>query len=77
MTKIFTEDDLIRFIYDDLNPNEKLEIHAALIVDPDLRYELEKLKQILGGLDAIQMSPSQKSVDNILKFSKGFQSKSA
>ena len=70
MTKTFTENDLIRFLYDELTKNEKQALEQALLTDNDLQNQLENLRAVVGDLNKVQYSPSKRSVNKILEFSK-------
>lgn len=76
MTKTFTENDLIRFLYDELTQNEKQALEQALLTDNDLQNQLENLRAVVGDLNKVQYSPSKRSVNKILEFSKGYHKQS-
>ena len=76
MTKTFTENDLLRFLYDELTKNEKQALEQALLTDNDLQNQLENLRAVVGDLNKGQYSPSKRSVDKILEFSKGYHKQS-
>ncbi|MEQ8470324.1 MAG: hypothetical protein RIC35_04025 [Marinoscillum sp.] len=76
MTKTFTENDLVRFLYDELNKIEKEALESALLTDLDLQSELENLRSVMKDLDKVSYSPSQRSVNKILEFSKGYHKQS-
>lgn len=77
MTKTFTENDLVKFLYGELTQQESTELKQALISKPELQNELTKLKEVMTGLDKVRHQPSQRSVDKILAFSKGYEVHSA
>lgn len=72
MTKTFTENDLIRFLYDELNADDALELKQALMTNTDLQNKLNDLRLVVKELDTLQLSPSKTTLDNILGFSKGY-----
>ncbi len=76
MTKTFTENDLVRFLYDELSKNEKLALEQALLTDTDLQTQLDKLRAVMSDLNNVQFSPSKRSVNKILDFSKGYHKQS-
>lgn len=76
MITTFTENDLVRFLYGELNENEKNELEQALITDNDLQSKLNDLQLVKSDLDQVQFSPSQRSIDKILEFSKGYHTES-
>ncbi|MFH6983856.1 hypothetical protein [Marinoscillum sp. 108] len=76
MIKTFTENDLVRFLYDELNENEREVLEKALLTDSHLRSELDKLQAVKKDLGKVSFSPSKSSVDKILNFSKGYHKQS-
>jgi len=76
MIKTFTENDLVRFLYDELSVNEKAALEQALVTDEDLRTELEELKAVQKDLGKVSFSPSKSAVNKILEFSRGYHKQS-
>ena len=70
MIKTFTQNDLIRFIYNETSPGENKEIRKALLVDQALQEKYKELKACIRELDIIEEVPSQKVLHNILEYSK-------
>ncbi|MBV6645620.1 MAG: hypothetical protein KI790_09235 [Cyclobacteriaceae bacterium] len=77
MIKSFTENDLVRFIYDDLTENEKYEINNALITDGQQASRANELSQIKEQLEDLVIPAPQGVVDKILAFSKNYNVESA
>lgn len=72
MTKRFTPEDLIQFLYQECSPTEAIEIKAALKVDEVLAKTYLELKEGYNILDGAETyTPSQSSINIILKHSKG------
>lgn len=73
MTKTFTQNDVIRYVYGEIkSEQEQNEIENALILDNDLAeffYEASSLKENVSGAS---MEPSNKAIENILNYSKTF-----
>ena len=72
MTKTFTHDDVVRYIYNDITSDEKTAIENALICDSellDLFYELGAVKK---ELEKALKIPSNQVIKNILDYSKSF-----
>jgi hypothetical protein len=72
MTKTFTQDDVVRYLYNEIPKNEKARFEEALICDSallDLYHELSATKQ---QLEEIIESPSNRVIKNILDYSKSF-----
>ncbi|RED98948.1 anti-sigma factor [Marinoscillum furvescens] len=76
MTKTFTKNDLVRFLYDELTNDEKRALAQALLTDNELQNELDLLRSTMTELSKVSYKPSQRSVDKILEFSKGYHKQS-
>ena len=74
MTKTFTEDDLVRFLYDEVNEDERLEMKESLCADMELRTKLEELEETKNMLDAFAIKAPKDVVSRILYASKNLQS---
>ena len=74
MTKTFTEDDLVRFLYDEVNEDERLAIKASLSADMDLQATLDEMNEAKSLLDGFQMKAPKDVVSRILYASKNLQS---
>ncbi len=70
MTKTFTQDELIRYIYHETSDQENKEIENALICDDVILEMYKKLKNTIKQLDKIEKSPSDQIIDKILDYSK-------
>ena len=70
MTKTFTEDELIRYIYHETSDHENKEIENSLICDDVILELYKKLKSTIQQLDKIEESPSGQTIDKILDYSK-------
>ena len=74
MTKTFTEDDLVRFLYDEVNEDERVDIKASIQADFRLLDKVNELKRLMGLLDDFQMKAPDDVVSRILYASKNLQS---
>lgn len=74
MTKTFTKDDLIRFLYDEVNEDKRLEMTELLCADMELRSRLDELQEAKSTLDAFTMKAPDAVVSRILYASKNLQS---
>ncbi|MFL5731358.1 MAG: hypothetical protein ACJ75J_17855 [Cytophagaceae bacterium] len=70
MTKTFTRNDVIRYVYNELTKTEKKEIEQAMLVDPDLAEEFYELSTAKSSLNRIVKQPSDRVIDKILHYSK-------
>ncbi len=72
MIKTFTQDDLVRYIYQETTPEESIEIETALIFDETLSETYNELCNTVESLKAVNLSPSHNIVDKILSYSKSY-----
>jgi len=77
MIKTFTENDLVRFLYNELSNKESEEIERAILTDDVLQEQISTLRKLHKDMDRLQVSPSGKTVQKILEFSKGYEVQSA
>ncbi|MBU3662457.1 MAG: hypothetical protein FGM41_04580 [Bacteroidetes bacterium] len=68
MTKIYTEDDLLLYLYKELSTKEVIEIENALQQQPYLRDKLSEMSAAVAMIPAIETEPSQTSVDMVLEY---------
>jgi|AACY02.4.fsa_nt_gi hypothetical protein len=74
MTKTFTKDDVVRFLYAEMNEDERVEMRESLRADIDLKTDLEEMKETKSLLDGFSMKASSEVVSRILYASKNLQS---
>ena len=70
MIKIFTQTDLIRYLYQETTEEEKREIDKALRKDKELQAMFAELLSVKRGLDSARLEPSGNSIMNILSYSR-------
>jgi len=64
----FTPEDLLQYLYNETSPAQTAAIKAALETDWSLREKFEVITSAQSRLEALKMSPSQKTIDNILSY---------
>ena len=64
----FTPEDLLQYLYDETSPAQTAAIKAALENDWSLREKFEVITSAQARLETLKMSPSQKTIDNILNY---------
>ena len=74
MIKVFTQTDLIRYLYQETTEEEKKEIEKALERDPELNSQFTELSAVMMELDFASLEPSEKTVQNILSHSRNTRS---
>jgi hypothetical protein len=68
MTKIYTEDDLLLYLYKELSTKEVIEIENALQQQPYLREKLSEMSAAVALIAAMVTEPSQTSIDMVLEY---------
>lgn len=74
MTETFTQNDILRFIYNDLSIDEKQQISDAILLDINLMEFYQKALEAKLCLEISTKEPSEQAVVNILNYSKTFMS---
>lgn len=72
MTKTFTQDDVVRYLYNEIPQNEKTLFEEAMICNSTLLNLFHELSDVKGKLDEVKMSPSDRVTKSILDYSKSF-----
>ena len=74
MKKRINQDDLLKYLYNEVTLQQKKEIEEALASDPILEEQFFDFLDMKKQLDDFsnQNSPSKKSIEKILKFSKSY-----
>ena len=70
MTKTFTQDDVIRYIYNETSIEESLEIEQAMLCDAELQSWYKQFSITKSQIDAANKIPSDNALRNILNYSK-------
>jgi len=74
-TSTSTQNDVIRYLYNETSNKENTFIEEALLYDRELFDFYLDCADIKTGMDKIELSPSDRAIDNILNFSKNYQPK--
>ncbi|MDR6563618.1 MULTISPECIES: hypothetical protein [unclassified Arcicella] len=70
MIQTFTQHDVIRYVYQETTEEENLMIQDGLVHDNEmLEFYLDML-DVKAGLDKSFQQPSERSIDNILAYSR-------
>lgn len=64
----FTTEDLLLYLYNETSPAQSAQIKAALESDWSLSEKFEVLTSGQKSLETLKMSPSQRTIDNILNY---------
>ena len=68
--KLFTQEDLVRFIYNATSEEESLEIKKALLENLDLAKAYQGMLTVKDELEQGKLNPSDSSIDIILQYSR-------
>ena len=72
MIKTFTQDDVIRYLYNEVTIEESSELEQALICDSELQETYKKFGTLKHQLNTVIKTPSQAVAQTILNYSKNF-----
>ena len=75
MTKTFTQNDLIRFIYQETTEEETIEINRVLSFDAELQLQYRQLLLTRKEVEKAKLEPSPQAVENILRYARGLEVK--
>jgi hypothetical protein len=70
MIKTFTQDDVIRYVYEETSPEENLLIEDALMSEPDLMTFFLEALELRALMNKIERQPRTNTVQAILNYSK-------
>lgn len=70
MIKTFTENDILKYLYNDITVEDKAEFEQALLFDNELMETYQEMKSTQKDLDGLQYKPSKRITDDILAFSR-------
>jgi uncharacterized phage-associated protein len=76
MTKTFTYDDVVRYVYEETSDEENYLIEEALVEDSSLLMYYLDIADIKEGLNKVMRSPRQSSINTILTYSRSVPSQS-
>ncbi|MCX6351504.1 MAG: hypothetical protein NTX03_06555 [Bacteroidetes bacterium] len=67
--QVFTQDDVLRFIYNEVDAKEKKSIEDALRLNPSLLTLYTELKEVVAKLGNAKMEPDNSTIDLIMAHS--------
>lgn len=68
MRRRYSKNDILKFIYGEMNPREHDEFLDALCTDEELFETFEAMQQAQGQLSPVELSPSDQSVSKVMHF---------
>ena len=66
MTTLFTEIDLVRYLYGESNETQKTQIENVAVLDAETYEELANLEYLRCQLDSFLIEPSEKVIKKIV-----------
>jgi len=73
MTKTFTENDLLKYVYDEVNEDERLELSTAIEKDFNLKEKVSQLKSLTKTIDGFVLKAPSGAVERILYASRNLR----
>lgn len=72
MIQTFTLDDVVRFLYDEMNEEQAHKIQESMLLDDELMDMYQQMLLVKNTLDRhpVKEEPSQACIDKILNYSK-------
>ena len=70
MHKTFTKEDLLRYLYGEMNREERQEMRSVILEDNKLQTDFLALKEAKDCLNQWRLSPSRFTVNNIMSYAK-------
>ena len=72
MIKTFTNDDVIRYVYEETSEEENLLIEETMMAEPDLMTFFLDMLDTCSLLNRVQRKPREQTVQNILAYSQHY-----
>ena len=70
MIKTFTQNDVIRFVYDEVTPEERFQMEGLLHVDSEFLKLYKRHYKTKGLIKKSSLEPSENVINRILMYSK-------
>lgn len=70
MTKTFTQNEIIRYIYNETSDEENAAIESALLCDKGLLESYKELSLMKRRLQRVLLNPEDRVISNVLAYSK-------
>jgi hypothetical protein len=77
MPQIYTENDLLLYLYGELSPAETLKLEKELAINNTLQLTLNSLQSSIGLIAQLEEEPSKTSVALVLEYAKMISETSA
>ena len=75
MIKTFTQNDVIRYVYEETSAEENLIVEDALMTEPDMMSCFLETLELRALLNKIERQPRPSTVESILHYSRNYTAK--
>ena len=75
MHKTFTKEDLLRYLYGEMNLEERQQLSSVILKDNILQSDFRALKEAKECLNKGRVSPSAFAINNIMSYAKALKVK--
>ncbi|MDH5396575.1 MAG: hypothetical protein OEX02_00405 [Cyclobacteriaceae bacterium] len=75
MTKTFTQNDIIRYLYNEMGTDESIAFFRSLETDAELRQDYQENKRVFQCLDTTEIAAPSRVLNKILNFSRNYNQK--
>ncbi|GAA4413001.1 hypothetical protein GCM10023187_40780 [Nibrella viscosa] len=72
MIKTFTQDDVIRYVYEETSEEESLLIEDALMSEPDLMAFFLDTLELRSLMNRIERQPRRQTLQNVFDYSRSY-----
>ena len=72
MTKTFTQDDVVRYVYEETSPEDNLLIEDAMMSEPELMTFFLEALELRALMNKIERQPRVSTVQSILSYSQHY-----
>lgn len=72
MIQTFTQDDVIRYVYEETDPTESQCIEDALLADDELMAAFLDAAELRAQLNRAERQPREATIQNILSYSRHY-----
>ena len=72
MIKTSTDSDIVKYIYNQFNNKEKIDLESKLLFDSNLNNLIEDYYFIIDEIEKIDFKTNKKLLKNIMSFSKSY-----
>lgn len=74
MIKTITQDEIVKYIYNETSAEENQQIENVMTWDSELKEEINEMLFLKKEIKKIELKPSDRLTENLLFFSKHFNS---